>query len=232
MRNGGRGRKIQAEGLPPGFNSLPRAQRTKILRSQGAAKLYKRSKIVSEIENRVGDGDDRYEATAAVLTLAAVQYRQDGQDPPWDIMEAVRSDVLAPVLLALERLKATPIVQNNTERDKKLVSKPSVVAHSRPLRAAELESVEVFLRSRIDVLQMVPIEGTAPVIATGTSPQIDDGQAADDQAGSNHNGARPLSPSHQRLAEESGRGRRKKLFLADPRPVPPGRQCQMRARTA
>ncbi|KAL9606842.1 MAG: hypothetical protein Q9179_000050 [Wetmoreana sp. 5 TL-2023] len=189
----GRGRTIQAKGLPPGFDRLPPAQKSKILHSQGAARQYKKSKLVTEIEKRVSDGADRYETTVAVITLAAKQYRDDGQEPPWEIMEWVRSDALAPALLALERSKATSTlntaVGNQVDGFKRLVFKPSVSAHSRPLRAVEMQTVNDVLRSRIQILQSIPIEGTIQGISTAMLPHNDHGQVVEELSSTKTDGA-------------------------------------------
>lgn len=155
----GRGRKIQADGLPANFARLPPAQRSRVLRSQRAAELYKKSKIVDEIKARLANGEDRYKATADVLILATAQYRDSGQEPPWIKMEEIRSDTLASVLLALEALNpALSREQNRFDNSNRLTS---IVAHSRPLGLDEWQSIGDIFRSRIECLQMVNIEGRA-----------------------------------------------------------------------
>ncbi|KAL9587530.1 MAG: hypothetical protein Q9203_003482, partial [Teloschistes exilis] len=155
----GRGRKVQAEGLPANFARLPPAQRSRILRSQRAAELYKKSKIVDEIKARLANGEDRYKATADVLVLAIAQYRDSGQEPPWIKMEEIRSDTLASVLLALAGLNPALSREQNTFDNSNLLT--SIVAHSRPLRLDEWQSIGDIFRSRIECLQMVHIEGRA-----------------------------------------------------------------------
>lgn len=158
----GRGRKIPAEGFPPGFNQWPSAQKSKLLKSQLAAKLYKMLKIVEEIKRRVEGGTDRYEATASVLVLAMKQYHDSGLEPPWDMMNKVKSDTLAPSLLALQGFdqKCSLNTTLTTGRNKTEVVnlKPSSAAHSRPLRDVEWQLVERILRSRIQTIQDLPIE--------------------------------------------------------------------------
>ncbi|KAL8732119.1 MAG: hypothetical protein Q9181_004064 [Wetmoreana brouardii] len=191
----GRGRKIQAEGLPLGFDRLPPAQRSKILHSQGAAKQYKKSKLVAEIEKQVSDGADRYETIVAVIALAVKQYRDDGQEPPWEIMEWVRSDALAPTLQALERSKATSTlntaVGNQAGGFKRLLFKPSISAHSRPLREIEMQTVSDGLRSRIHILQSIPMEGTIQGVSTAMLPHSDHGQVIEELSGRKADGAKP-----------------------------------------
>ncbi|KAL9582984.1 MAG: hypothetical protein Q9212_002980, partial [Teloschistes hypoglaucus] len=155
----GRGRKYQTDGLPANFEKLPPTQRLRIQRSQRAAELYKKSKIVAEIKARLEDGEDRYRATADVLTLAIAQYRESGQEPLWITMEGIRSDTLAPVLLALEGSRTT--VCRGQDKVKNSNFFASIVAHSRPLRPIERQSICDIFRSRIECLQMVRIEGRA-----------------------------------------------------------------------
>lgn len=159
----GRGRKIQAEGLPANFAKLPLTQRRRILQSQRAAELYKKSKIVAAIKTHLADDEDRYSATAAVLALATAQYRDSGQEPPWIVMEEIRSETLAPVLLALEGSDPATCRGQNRFNDSNLST--SIVAHSRPLRLVELQLIGDIFRSRIRCLQMVRIEGSAQKMA-------------------------------------------------------------------
>ncbi|KAI4197262.1 MAG: hypothetical protein LQ350_006035 [Teloschistes chrysophthalmus] len=154
----GRGRKFQADGLPENFQKLPQAQRSRILRSQRAAELYKKSKIVAEIKARLEDGEGRYRATADVLTLATAQYRESGQEPPWLVMEEIRSNTLAPVLLALEG--TSPAVCSGQDNLNNSTLLASIVAHSRPLRPIEWQSIGDIFRSRIECLQKVHIEAS------------------------------------------------------------------------
>lgn len=158
----GRGRKIPAEGFPPEFNQWPAAQKSKLLKSQLAAKLYKMLKIVEEIKRRVESGTDRYEATASVFVLAVKQYHDAGLEPPWEMLNKVKSDTLAPSLLALQGsdLNCSLNTALTTGRNKTEVVnlKPSSAAHSRPLREVEWQLVERILRSRIQTIQDVPIE--------------------------------------------------------------------------
>ncbi|KAL8657472.1 MAG: hypothetical protein Q9226_001882 [Calogaya cf. arnoldii] len=163
----GRGRKIPAEGFPPGFNKWSTAQKSKLLKSQLAAKLYKMQKIVDEIKRRVKGGTDLYEATASVFVLAMEQYRDADLEPPWELINKVKSDILAPSLLALAGFDQTcsPSTTLKNGRNKPVVVnlKPSSAAHSRPLRDIERRLVERSLRSRIKTIQDVPIEDSKAI---------------------------------------------------------------------
>ncbi|KAI4237140.1 MAG: hypothetical protein LQ349_002064, partial [Xanthoria aureola] len=163
----GRGRKIPAEGFPPGFDQWPSAQKNKLLKSQFAARLYKMVKIVEEIKRRVESGTDRYEATATVLVLATKQYHDSGLEPPWDMMNKVKSDTLAPSLLALQgfdqKCSLTTTLTSGHDKTEAVKLKPSSAAHSRPLRDIEWQLVERILRSRIRTIQDVPIADSIPM---------------------------------------------------------------------
>lgn len=158
----GRDRKVQADGLPAGFEQMPVKQRREILRSQRAAKLYKKQKLIKEIEKRVQGGTDLYEATAAVFVLAIQQYRDAQQAPPWDMMDEIRIDTLAPLLRALQRLCQDPSLNTasryNEKKTKAISFRPSAAAHSRPLRTSEERFVDGILRFRIQIIRDVPIE--------------------------------------------------------------------------
>ncbi|KAL8735942.1 MAG: hypothetical protein Q9166_000504 [cf. Caloplaca sp. 2 TL-2023] len=159
----GRGRKVHAEVLPAGFSQSSPVQKQnnqKQPRSQRAAQRYKKIKLVQEIGNRVEEGTDRYEATAAVFVLAIEQYREAGQEPPWDMMDELKTSTLAPSLLALQILSQTPAVNKATKYQ------PSMVAHSQPLREIEGNFVDGMLRSRIQVVQNVAIP-----VQSSTRPQ-------------------------------------------------------------
>ncbi|KAL8996491.1 MAG: hypothetical protein Q9169_004000 [Polycauliona sp. 2 TL-2023] len=165
-RGRGRVRKIQAEGFPHGFGQWSVAEKTKFLKSQLAAKLYKMKKFVEEIEKRVKNGADRFEATASVFVLAVKQYRSLGLEPPWDMMDKLKSDTIAPYLLALKGV-AQQCSLNKTVKRGRNVSEavtlwPSSASHSRPLREIEWQNVERLLRSRIQIVQDVPIEQSIP----------------------------------------------------------------------
>ncbi|KAL8858126.1 MAG: hypothetical protein Q9178_005303 [Gyalolechia marmorata] len=159
---GGRGRQVPVEGFPPGYNRWSLTQKKKLLGSQRAAKRYKKSKLIEEINRRANGGTDRYEATASVLILATEQYRGVGLEPPWDVMNEVKSDTLGPLLLALQT--STQILSLNTALSARenvsemLHYKPSTVAHSRPLQPVERLLVERSLGSRVQIIQDVPIE--------------------------------------------------------------------------
>ncbi|KAL8671935.1 MAG: hypothetical protein Q9168_003591 [Polycauliona sp. 1 TL-2023] len=165
-RGRGRVRKIQAEGFPPGFNRWTGAEKSKFLKSQFAARLYKMKKLVEEIERRVKSGTDRYEATASVLVLAVKQYRNLGLEPPWDMMNKVKSDTLAPSLLALkgfdQKCSLSTIFTKGRNISEVVNLWSSSATHSRPLREAEWQLVERILRSRIQTVQDVPIEQSIP----------------------------------------------------------------------
>ncbi|KAL8929648.1 MAG: hypothetical protein Q9172_000327 [Xanthocarpia lactea] len=159
---GGRGRQVPVEGFPPGYNRWSPTRKKKLLGSQRAAKRYKKSKLIEEISRRAKGGTDRYEATASVLILATEQYRGVGLEPPWDVMNEVKSDTLGPLLLALQSSTQIPFLNTAlTAREnvsKMLNYKPSTVAHSRPLRPVERLLVERSLGSRVQIVQDVPIE--------------------------------------------------------------------------
>ncbi|KAL8773356.1 MAG: hypothetical protein Q9209_001750 [Squamulea sp. 1 TL-2023] len=161
--NAGRGRRVPADGLPLGFNEWPLARKRKLLGSQRAAQRYKKLKIVEEIQRRVDSGKDRYEATASVFILATEQYRNVELEPPWGIMDEVKSDTLASSLLALQRANQTTELNTAlTARGSTNVVnfKPSSATHSRPLRDLEWQLVERILKSRIQIIENVPIEGS------------------------------------------------------------------------
>ncbi|KAL8851359.1 MAG: hypothetical protein Q9221_003726 [Calogaya cf. arnoldii] len=163
----GRGRKIPAEGFPPGFNKWSTAQKSKLLKSQLAAKLYKMQKIVDEIKRRVKGGTDLYEATASVFVLAMEQYRDADLEPPWELINKVKSDILAPSLSALAGFDQTcspsTTLKNGRNKPEVVNLKPSSAAHSRPLRDTERRLVERILRSRIKIIQDVPIEDSMAI---------------------------------------------------------------------
>ncbi|KAL8816450.1 MAG: hypothetical protein Q9223_004545 [Gallowayella weberi] len=160
--NCGRGRKIQSDGLPIGFDRFTVEQKRKILKSQQAAKVYKKIKLMKEIGKRVEEGTDRYEATAAVFQLAIQQYRNADRVPPWDVMDEIRSDTIAPSMSALQR--------SNEERslntafydgiDKVEIAsfKPSAAAHSRSLHVVERRFVDNFFRARVQIMQNVSLQ--------------------------------------------------------------------------
>ncbi|KAL8721816.1 MAG: hypothetical protein Q9225_001571 [Loekoesia sp. 1 TL-2023] len=157
----GRERKIPKEGLPAGFDSLSRREKRYILWCQEAARKYKKSKLTKEIEKRIHEGGDRCEVTANVLNLAIVQYRNAGQEPPWESMEEIRLAALVPSLVALEALKGLPTLNTATWKNEDLLEvldfKPSAVAHSRALQKSELEVVEDRLKPGIYHLESIPI---------------------------------------------------------------------------
>ncbi|KAL8910759.1 MAG: hypothetical protein Q9171_003971 [Xanthocarpia ochracea] len=159
---GGRGRQVPVEGFPSGYNRWSLTQKKKLLGSQRAAKRYKKSKLIEEINRRAKGGTDRYEATASVLILATEQYRGVGLEPPWDVMNEVKSDTLGPLLLALKSSTQIPFLNTAlTAREnvsETLNYKPSTVAHSRPLQPVERLLVERSLGSRVQIIQDVPIE--------------------------------------------------------------------------
>lgn len=158
----GRARKVPKEGLPPGFSRMTWAEKKKVLHLQDAAKLYKKIKIVKAIEKQVGEGGDRYETTAAVLNLAIVQYRNAGEEPPWDLMEEVRLAALVPSLLALQLSKHSPTLNSATKGHNNglgiLDFRPSVAAHTRPLQPTEIGVVEDILKARTHALEVIPID--------------------------------------------------------------------------
>ncbi|KAL8780551.1 MAG: hypothetical protein Q9213_006417 [Squamulea squamosa] len=185
--NAGRGRLVPADGLPPGFDEWPLARKRKLLGSQRAAQRYKKLKIVEEIQRRVESGKDRYKATASILVLATEQYRNVGLEPPWDMMDEIRSDTLTSSLLALQRSDQTTHLNTAlTARESTRVVnfKPSSATHSRPLTDLEWQFVERMLKSRIQIIEDVPIEGSAlgvknrtlltsiPVKKSSTTPGI------------------------------------------------------------
>ena len=158
----GRGRQVPVEGLPPGYNRWSPAQKKKLLGSQRAAKRYKKSKLIEEIDRRAKGGIDRYEATASVLILATEQYRSVGLEPPWDVMNEVKSDTLGPLLLALQFSTQVPFLNTALTAPENISQmlnyKPSTVAHGRPLQPVERLLVERSLGSRVQIIQDVPIE--------------------------------------------------------------------------
>ncbi|KAL9634838.1 MAG: hypothetical protein Q9204_002846 [Flavoplaca sp. TL-2023a] len=173
-RRRGRERKIQAEGFPHGFNLWSTAEKNKFLKSQFAAKLYKMKKIVEEIEKRVKRGADRFEATASVFFLAMKQYRDSGLEPPWEMMNKVKSDTIAPSLAALAALdqKCSPYgtLKMGCNGSEMMDLKPSSANHSRPLRANEFQFVQRMLKSRIQTILDVPLEESPPTAAFSIIP--------------------------------------------------------------
>lgn len=173
-RRRGRERKIQAEGFPPGFNLWSTAEKNKFLKSQLAAKLYKMKKIVEEIEKRVKRGADRFEATASVFFLAVKQYRDSELEPPWEIMNKVKSDTIAPSLTALAALDQTcslyGTLKTGCNESEMMDLKPSSANHSRPLRVDEFQFVRRMLKSRIQTILDVPLEESPPTAAFSILP--------------------------------------------------------------
>ena len=100
--------------------------------SQVAARKYKKSKLVTEINRRVDSGEAIYNATQAVVLLAATQYRDAGHEPPWDIIEEVKSDAA---------LKRTPppnmAVPNTFGILEGFDYKPSIYMHHQPFLSFE-----------------------------------------------------------------------------------------------
>ncbi|KAL8708455.1 MAG: hypothetical protein Q9220_006679, partial [cf. Caloplaca sp. 1 TL-2023] len=184
---GGRGRSTQAEGLPVGFHKLPLSRKRDIYRSQGAARKYKKAKLVKEIDKRLSEGQDRFKATRAVLTLAVDQYSEIGQDPPWDIIEGLVFDTLTPSILGLKTLRGTatmdPAMGPPNDRQQVIVFRPSTVAHSRALTLSESDSANGVLYSRIQPFATPPLDsftqkafsqvesGAAHVNATPSFPE-------------------------------------------------------------
>lgn len=162
VSDAGRPRKVPREGLPPNFESNSAAIQRETHRLQGAAKDYRKRKIVNEIERQVNEGGDRYQTIAAVLELAIAQHRDAEQEPPWQVMEEVRLAALAPCLMALELPRSLPTLNCATrDPEQTLVVrdyKPSAALHGRPLRAIELQAVEENLQRKILVLQTIPIK--------------------------------------------------------------------------
>ncbi|KAL8952812.1 MAG: hypothetical protein Q9222_001284 [Ikaeria aurantiellina] len=162
---GGRGRHIQAEGLPPGFHRLPLSRKRDILRSQGAARKYKKAKLVKEIDKHLYEGQDRFKATTAVLTLAINQYSDVGQDPPWDMIEEIVFDTLSSSIMALKTLPGIstldPVLVYPHGGLQVAALKPSTAAHSRPLTVKETQLVNGVLYSRIQLFETPPLDGFA-----------------------------------------------------------------------
>lgn len=164
VTHAGRARKVPKKGLPPNFDKMTWAEQKRFLHLQDAAHQYKKMKIVKEIEKQVNDGGDRCETTAAVLNLAIVQYRNAGQETPWDLMEEIRLAALVPSLLALEYSKDPPTMNSAIRGSKGVFEvkafRPSAVAHSRPLQGFEVGAFEATLASKVHVLGAVPIDGS------------------------------------------------------------------------
>ncbi|KAL8795708.1 MAG: hypothetical protein Q9182_007498 [Xanthomendoza sp. 2 TL-2023] len=169
--NCGRGRKIQSDGLPIGFNRLTVEQKRKVLKSQMAAKMYKKIKLMKEIEKRVAEGTDRYEATAAVFELAIQQYCNAERVPPYDVMGEIRSDTIAPSMSALQRSSEERSLNtafyHGIEKLGMVSFRPSAAAHSRPLHVFEKRFVDNFFRARVQMIQNVSIQCDT----TGAEPQ-------------------------------------------------------------
>ncbi|KAL8905859.1 MAG: hypothetical protein Q9207_002379 [Kuettlingeria erythrocarpa] len=162
VSDAGRPRKVPREGLPPNFESNSAAIQRETHRLQGAARDYRKRKIVNEIERQVDEGGDRYRTIAAVLELAITQHRDAEQEPPWQVMEEVRLAALAPCLMALELPRGLPTLNCAISDPGQMLAvpdyKPSAASHGRPLRAIELQAVEETLQRKILVLETIPIK--------------------------------------------------------------------------
>lgn len=203
VTNAGRPRKFPRGGLPPQDNGV---------NQRGPARLYKKSKLLKEIEKQVDEGRDRYETTAAVLNLAIVQYRHAEQEPPWEIMEEVRLAALVPCLLALEASKSLPTLNTATRNKKQTFTvsdfRPSAVGHGQPLRAIELQVVEDTLRLRIRTLDMIPIDETIKRSTTRILTQAT-------QSSAQAKGASPQFLQKKLLGKPSKRQRKSKPQIVD-----------------
>ncbi|KAI4201588.1 MAG: hypothetical protein LQ348_001630 [Seirophora lacunosa] len=161
VTNAGRPRKRPRADRPLDLDRTSHPEQKKLSGSQMAAIRYKKLKIVTEIEKQVVRGGDHYQTTAATLKLAIEQYQNAEREPPWDILEEIRLGALGPCLLALHYSKNVGIL-NGAVRDQQgtlRVSdfKPSATAHSLPLGATELQIIEDIMRSRIQLLELIPI---------------------------------------------------------------------------
>ncbi|KAL8930561.1 MAG: hypothetical protein Q9208_000431 [Pyrenodesmia sp. 3 TL-2023] len=162
VSDAGRPRKVPREGLPPNFESNTPAVQRETYRLQGAARDYRKKKIVDEIGRQVAEGGDRYQTTASVLELAITQHHDAKQEPPWQIIEEVRVSALAPCLMALEFSRRLPALNFATRYPGQASVmgeyRPSAAAHGRPLRAIDLQLVEETLRRRILLLETIAIK--------------------------------------------------------------------------
>ncbi|KAL8698632.1 MAG: hypothetical protein Q9224_001765, partial [Gallowayella concinna] len=201
--NCGRGRKIQADGLPVGFDRFTIEQKRRILKSQQAAKLYKKIKLIKEIEKRVEAGTDRYEATEAVFQLAIQQYRKVEQVPPWDMMDEIRSDTIAQLLSVLQRSSLDRSLNtashHGIDKVEVISFRPSAAAHSRPLQVVEEEFVDSFFRARVQIIQNVPIQCDINE-AEPRDPRITLQQKAMSEASSKPKGGRGRPPKKKKAA--------------------------------
>lgn len=131
----GRPRKIKTDALPQDISSWKMEDILRAERSLRAAEKYQKSKIVTEIENRIEAGQDSATAARAVLeeTNDGLQ-RQGAPSLSTFIISEVLHRFAGEPLLAAEENASTrlrkQIVKATGSGDMKVLYQPSVTAHS------------------------------------------------------------------------------------------------------